>query len=225
MVRPEDIPERLHKSSYDEIFDLMVTQPAPLDWRTTIPPEVSFAGNMPYLIENRPDVFLFTHKSAIPVADSVRAYYEELGIALPELGVINTKEDDMARLIAMLDEMTGGHGLHILPDEVLERELAQLKPTLDGKKVAIIDQWINKYGTINRATWIAEEAGATTVRTPYKANWYHDARIEDIDVDGVTSVHAKFMRRVGHAAARFEVPPTWRILYAHELTATTQIIE
>lgn len=217
MPRSEDAPMILEPPSYNEIFDLMVTQPAPPEWSVTYLHETSFAGNMPFLTENNPDVFLFTHKSAIPVADSVRAYYEELGMNVPELGVINTKASTLIRDKAGQEK--GGE--YSVPDEVLERELAQLGTVLEGKKVAILDQYIYHRGTVTRAYIIAREAGATAVRFPGKTNWYNDAHAEDIDFDALTSVHSEFMKRVGHAAARFEVPPTWRIIYADLLTPDT----
>jgi|GEM_PF-3018466 len=213
MSRPEEIPEILEEASYDAIFDLMVTQPAPPDYMAKRPPEVSFAGVMAYLTEREaPDVILLTHKSAIPVADSVRAYYEELGRAVPDLGVVNTKEED-PNLAYEWRPYRGNVRTNVVSQQVLDRETKVLRPLVEGKKVAIIDQYIESMTTLLRADTIAHASGASFVNRPSRTNWYHDALLADIDVEGISSIHAEQMRNIGHAAARFELPADWRDAY------------
>lgn len=213
MPRPEDIPKTLEPASYDEIFDLMVSQPTLPPFMTEIGLEPSLSGVMAYLLEQRPpDVILFPHKSAIPVVDSVRAYYEELGIPVPELAVVNTKE---ARRLDEYEDR-GPFGIQratSVSDTILEREVPGLAPLVEGRNVAIIDQYIESMATILRAEHIARSAGARFINRPFHANWYHEARTEDIDFDNLSSVHADHMKAIGHAAAQFELPSNWRDAY------------
>lgn len=211
MPNYDRIPPRLEPKSYDTVYDLMVTQPAPYDPDYAVPVESSFTGVMAYLRQFNPDVFLFTHKSAIPIADSVRGYYEELGLAIPELGVVNTKEKDRTREL----DFTNPHFIkrrwdNISP-EVIQRELKALRPVVDGKKVAVIDQLTATRGTLKRANVLVGKAGASAVILPYEANWYDEALDDDVNVTELTSVHAEHMRKIGHTAAQFELPENWVI--------------
>lgn len=183
-------PEFLDRNSYDAVFELMVNQPN-VDWVWTRPAERSFTGNMKrFVLNHSPDLFLLTYKSAIPLADSVRGYYEELGLQMPELGVVDVKA-------------TGHYPFSTsIEPEVLEREVTKLRPLIEGKRVVILDQYINKRTTVTRSRDVADAAGATDVVTPDFANWYHDARLEDIDLRKLSSVHAEKMRQIGHAAAQ-----------------------
>ncbi len=48
----------------------------------------SFAQQMTTALEYRPNAILFTARSAVPLADSVRGFYDEAGITLPLLSYI-----------------------------------------------------------------------------------------------------------------------------------------
>lgn len=213
MPRPEDIPMTLEPASYDAIFDLMVNQPTLPPFMTSVGLEASLSGVMAYLLEeDRPDIILFPYKSAVPVVDSVRAYYEELGLPLPDLAVVNTKEDNR------IDEYEdrGRFGVRrssSVSDAILEREVPSLIPLVEGKSVAIIDHYIESMATLLRAEHIARSAGARFVNRPFAANWYHRARAEDIDFENLSSIHSEHMRNIGHAAAQFELPANWRGAY------------
>lgn len=165
-----------------------------------IPEAPSFGDTMDYLTEaGHPDVYLFTHKSAIPVADSVRGYYEERGLEIPELGIVNTKENSGSNSDSRLPSYAY--------DRVLEREVASLSPLVEGKKVAVVDQYIEYAHTIMKAVDITLQAGAASVVRPVKAEWYHEAKMSDIDFEHVSSIHAAKMREIGRAAAKFEPLP------------------
>ena len=225
MITTEQVPDHLEEASYNDVFDLMVTQPAPNDYRSRVHVEASFAGAMAYLLETGiPDVFLFTHKSAIPVADSVRAYFEERGEQIPELGVVNTKEED-PNLAVEWKAYRGLVKTHVVSQQVQDRESKLLRPLVEGKSVAVLDQYIESMTTLLRAETIASQSGAVSVNRPVKANWYHDARLADIDVDGISSIHAPQMRNIGHAAARFELPGNWREAYSWPETSNFNSVE
>ena len=211
----ERTPELLERASYGVIYDLMVTQRAPRDDRYTVPVEASFTGAMAYLSDIKPEIYLLTHASAVPVADSIRAYYAVLGVELPELGVINTKEEN--RENEYITNMDFTRTKDPQPsDEVIDRELKKLKD-IDGKRVAIVDQAIENGGTLKRAKVIADLAGATEVRYPLKANWYHGTIRSEVDTDAITSVHAEHMRKIGHDAAQFVLPSNWREAYRWQI--------
>lgn len=171
----------------------------------------SFGGNMAKMLLSHPDVFLFTHKSAIPLADSVRGYYEEIGVKVPEFGVVNTKDEDGAS-----EEYTRGtwnweqSARHydfdsVRRDVVVVREVRKLTDLLQGRSVAIIDQMISEGVTIRTAMDIADEAGAVIVSRPEDAKWYNDAREKDIDFQALSSTHKEFLTRVGRSAAQVDV--------------------
>ncbi|MES2631036.1 MAG: hypothetical protein V4611_03700 [Patescibacteria group bacterium] len=192
------IPFYLEEATYDAVFDLMVNREAMEGWYVR-PTERSFAGNMRQILSSvNPDLFLFTHKSAIPVADSVRGYYEELGVLVPDLDVINTKDIED-------EDYTSGRAT---PHDVRDRELKRLGPIIEGRNVAIIDQYISGRDTITRAQHIASMAGATAIGIPDLAKWYHDAHMVDIDFEGISSRHVEHMRLIGRVSAQktyFEV--------------------
>lgn len=199
-----EAPAFLDTKNYTEIHDLMVPRQKPLAG--------SFSAAMAHLTAINPDLFLFTHQSAVPVADSVRAYYEELGYETPEIGVINTKEENRDHEYFMGADRAL-HRRSVPSEEVLEREYKRLKDLTDGKRVAVIDQFVVEKGTLLRAQAIAKHSGATEVRTSFRARWYLQASETEVNITEVTSVHAPFMRKVGHAAAGFELPDGWQEAY------------
>jgi hypothetical protein len=202
-----EAPHFLEASAYESIRYLMVDQ-APLlyDDRTI---ERSFAGNMAKIILSRPDIFLLTHKSAIPLADSVRGYYQTLGYEIPEFGVVNTKDEEGANKEYPVGTSAWSQRARAYDDGrrqiVIAREAAILGPRIEGRRVAILDQFISDRVTVHTAISIGLSARAIRVVAPSSAAWFHDARQQDIDFDGLSSVHAPFMNEVGAAAAQIEM--------------------
>lgn len=185
-------PTFLNPGNYEAIADLMVNRSAVDDGFYVRPTERSFAGNMRVMREEAdPEVFLFTHKSSIPLADSVRGYYEELGLPVPDFGIINTKD------IEGFDKTSEGASA-----EVFEREVPKITGLVQGCRVAVLDQFLFSLATISRASHIAAEAGAVQVVRPDSARWYHDAELADIDFEDISSVHRERMRAIGRASAR-----------------------
>jgi hypothetical protein len=201
-----EVPYVLQEQEYEAIRRRMIDQD-PLTVGD-IQLEQSFAGNMAKIVLNRPEVFLFTHKSAIPLADSVRAYYGELGVQVPELAIVNTKDvaganSETAQGSAEWNQRARSYHSGDAY-RVMNREIAKLAPIIEGSRVAILDQYIYGRTTILGAKAIAIGAGAASVSIPDSARWYHDALAPDIDFYTVSSRHAPFMRAIGYAAARSE---------------------
>lgn len=212
-----DYPPRfLEPSEYEVIKRLMVTQ-APvraISWRGDTGARFvqrSFAGNMAKILATRPEVFLFTHKSAVPLADSVRAYYDALGLETPELGIVNTKDEEGASEeyeegTWYWDQRARNYRHDPARREaVAGREVPKLVGLVQGRRVAIIDQFISDGVTMLNARDITTAAGAASIVRPDYAKWFNDAREEDIDFEAMSSVHREFMQAVGRAAAQADV--------------------
>jgi hypothetical protein len=189
LVMP-NTPKKLEPASYEDVFHLMVNgAPREFDDGTPSIP-LSFTDNMALMRATNPHVFLFTANSAIPVADSVRGYYEERGEPIPELGIIKA------------DSFVSPHPGYTIYNQAFDSEVQRLGVQLFGARVAVVDQDIHTGFTITMARKIAQAAGATSVIIPEGANWYGDADDQDVDRDAVTSKHSDHMRKVGHAAAQ-----------------------
>ena len=185
-----DTPKKLEPASYDDVFHLMVHGP-PREFNDGTPSiPLSFKDNMALMRAIDPNIFLFTANSGIPVADSVRGYYEELGEPVPELGIIKA------------DSFVSPKPNSTLYNRVFDSEVKRLGPQLSGARVAVIDQDIHTGFTISMAKAISRAAGAIDVTSPEGANWYDNADPKEIYHDGVSSAHSKHMKKIGQASAR-----------------------
>jgi hypothetical protein len=186
----DGVPTILERRTYGRVYDLMVDSTPRWTARAKFT-DASFGAVMrSVLAGGKPEAFLFPFKSAIPVADSVRGYYEALGWSIPDMSYVITRDQSTAYVVDGIEY-----------DDIRERDVEQIRPFVEGRRVAIIEQYVRLGRTLKLASDIATEAGAVTVETPLLARWYNDALREDVDVDNLTSVHADHMRHIGRAVA------------------------
>lgn len=190
MFDEDGVPWTLERGTYDRVYDLMVDQTPRWTARAKFT-DASFGAVMrSVLAQGKPEAFLFPFKSAIPVADSVRGYYEALGWAIPDMSYVITRDHSTV----YVEDGTGY-------DDIRARDVEQLRPYVEGRRVAIIEQYVRMGRTLKLASTLATEAGAVATETPLLARWYNNAAREDVDVDNLTSVHAAQMRHIGRAVA------------------------
>lgn len=157
------------------------------------PDEHSFALQMHSAAVDEVEAVLCTANSAVPVADAVRGFYEELGQPTPLLGYIRADSKISRQERGSLDRR-----------ERFEEEKARLKPFLDGRQsVCVIDQCVYS----GRTLLFAEMAlsGIVANRHLIKGRWYHDWEYGsslETSLREMTTSHADFMRSVGRAAAQ-----------------------
>lgn len=161
-------------------------------------PGLSFASQMQLAVDkDRLGHVFVTANSAIPVADAVRGYCEELGIEVPPIDYIRSNRELSqyplkdahiyrpqidAEVARLTDIAEGTHGDNI-PDTVL-----------------VIDQYVYGGGTLDLAVKMLRGAGfADPVKM--RGQWWGSVEVEEVDFNKVTSVHADFMRDIGAAAA------------------------
>ncbi|MDB5176463.1 MAG: hypothetical protein JWN75_131 [Candidatus Saccharibacteria bacterium] len=181
----------LRTENYGRIRYAMVEEPLAESPAYVFRTPVSFAHHMAR-VAARTDIYLFTANSAVPVADSVRGYYEELGHEVPTLGSVKANSYNSRYRTA--------HNYN----DVLKSEQERLAPIVEGGRVTIVDQYVSQGLTLRFATRIAQEAGAISVDSTDNAEWYTDASVVDakIDLDTLTSAHKDFMHKIGRSAAQ-----------------------
>lgn len=148
-----------------------------------------FTTYMKDFLASDPDVYLFTANSAIPVADSVRAVYEEMGGTMPEMHPIFTN----SRL--SVDPDLAGR-------RFIEQEIARLRTEFKGSRTVVIDQYTDTGRTVKLAEEMLFRAGVMNVGSTHLTKWYEEADIEDIQLDTMTSVHAELMKSIGRTAGK-----------------------
>lgn len=121
------------------------------------------------------DLFLVTANSAIPVADTIRGVHEALSAECPPIDYIRTD-----------------HYINLRMQEA--ERLRGLYKAIG--RVVIVDQYVASGRTIRRAQEIAETAQLGQV-TLQQGRWYNQAQLDEIDINGVTSMHAPFMYETG----------------------------
>jgi hypothetical protein len=135
-----------------------------------------------------PDAFVFTIKSAIPVADSVRGFYETSGKNTPLLLGIGVNQ--MMAHGYMMDERAS--------KIEFSDELERLTPIIQGMaRVCVIDQYVCTGNTIRTAVELISRAGVNDVET-IQGLWYQEALPSEIDISGMSSKHSDFMNNIGH---------------------------
>jgi hypothetical protein len=215
--RPMASPsETLRPRNYPRIYNSMTTEQdvesdlSILDWEAPSKQNNRVCGSLSYFLARlknqgiKPDAFLFTVFSAIPVVDAIKAYYEELGQPPPEL-------------VPALGKRPVYRYSKILKQQIANRE-SFLGSSVAGATVAIIDQYVDKGETVNVAAASAYEAGAVACYAVTKhTQWYertsyrpdkrsnrHNALLRD-SIDRMSSPIMSdrvLMRRIGLATAR-----------------------
>lgn len=148
-----------------------------------------FTTYMKDFLASDPDVYLFTANSAIPVADSVRGVYDEIGGTMPEMRPIFAN----SRLSASPNR---------LDVQFIEYEVERLKSELSGSRTVVIDQYTDSGRTIRLAEAMLFRAGVMNVGSTHLTKWYEEADVGDLKCDGMTSGHATLMRSIGRTAGR-----------------------
>ncbi|HEX7633244.1 MAG TPA: hypothetical protein VF401_02885 [Candidatus Saccharimonadales bacterium] len=188
----------------------------------------------PQPIDRPPEAYLFTARSAIPVAAAVRGYYKELGNELP----VRTSVSANAQKGWIHKTFTGPNTLSVSPatreakkdmiDAFLvdeQKEIQRLSGLLSGMEhVCVIDQYVGTGSTITYAAYLAKQAGARTVsliRGNWYEGWYPDkTRGESLELalENLYSTHEPFMHLIGVMSCRGVVHPTWRPVKLHAST-------
>jgi hypothetical protein len=148
-------------------------------------PQFSFTKQMLNVHGTGPTAFLVTAKSATPIADSVRGFYEELGQDIPVLDYIRVPRYTPFRYISNYIEKLRLRG-----------RLADVM-----ENVIVIDEFVYSGATLNRANQLLTDIGVENV-TDIRGRWYGNAKPTEIDLDKVTSIHAAKMNFIGRQAAR-----------------------
>lgn len=180
-------PACLESYEYSLIFEKMVNQGTQWRSRTAL---MSFTDQIANITKNGdPDCYLFTAKSAIPVADAVRGYYDAIDRQHPPLEIVQTgglAYADSSEREAMVNE-----------------EADRLRPLISGLgRVSVVEQFVSSGDGLLLAETIVRRICPTIQTANFRnSNWYHDAKESDIDFDKISSTHEPFMHTVGIAAA------------------------
>lgn len=188
--------ECVYDSDYDIAPDLpFIGEPdTEIAYRMThscdVPGEynVSFGEYMRAFEQSDPDLYVLTANSAIPVADSIRGWFDVTGDSLPQLEYIRADSKlSSAR-----------HGDKAQRQAIIDGEVARFE-AYAGARAAIIDQYSFTGSTIALAHRTLERAGLTVVGSTTDAKWYNHARGQ-VDLQAMTSEYAATMRQIGRDA-------------------------
>jgi hypothetical protein len=138
-------------------------------------------------LSTKPNAYLVTAYSGVPVADSIRGFYDELGEEAPFISHIH------ARRKLKRDFENG------VLSETFFDEASRLESLLDGAEhVCVVDQFVQTGQTLRYAEEVLKYAGITNV-SAIRGRWYDDAsrRWGKIDLDKTTSKHAGRMHEIG----------------------------
>lgn len=141
-----------------------------------------------------PEVYLVTARSAIPTADAIRGFYQEMGLKCPPVGYITADRDLAFKYIKQPSDQSKAN---------LDKEAARLSSTLkDAHHVCVIDQYVQSGRTLQYAGYILDYAEVQHT-SAIRGRWYHQAFESDrLDPNLVTSRHASLMLNIGHKACR-----------------------
>ncbi|HEX8182090.1 MAG TPA: phosphoribosyltransferase [Candidatus Saccharimonadales bacterium] len=195
------VPSHLSKEYYPAVSDRML-KPFDYDDDTIVNPDETFTSQMQNALEGGTvDCYVVTANSAIPVADTVRGFYEEMGQTSPPIEFVRAHSQ-----------------MALYPRDpsvrrVYDDEVARLSHTVEGmKRVCVIDQYVYTGGTINLATNILRDAGASDVMQ-IRGEWYHNVKLTEITLESVTSIHSEAMVSIGRFAAQNTQPDNNRTIY------------
>ena len=147
----------------------------------------SFTERMAETVPRKPGAYLLTAYSAVPIADSIRGYYDATGQTLPALHYVH------ANTTTSRDKQ--------LRKAFIAAEIARLEPLLSCvESVCVVNQYRCTGGSVQMAAAIAH----TIVPTIYvmEGQWYHDVDNQDVDLKHMTSVHAELMYDIGTCAGK-----------------------
>ncbi|HSW85060.1 MAG TPA: hypothetical protein VLF79_00400 [Candidatus Saccharimonadales bacterium] len=147
--------------------------------------QYSFTEQMARAVLSEPLAFFVTVNSAIPVADSIRGFYEEIDVEPPIIDSIKVPRSAFFSNISKYIE---------------KKRMSRVLPETIGR-IYVVDECVSRGATLNRAEDLLSEIGNYKVGK-IRGKWYVHARRKDIDVDRVTSIHASKMQAIGRQAAR-----------------------
>ena len=190
-----EIP-KLREDSYPMVESAMLHEP---EYRMVLAGGNRFVGR-PFqhqlleLItgETPPDAIVLTAKSAVPLADAFRGFYEGMDLETPLL----THVEAGRALVWNLREVPA------VAQRTIGPELERLSGVLEGKTApCVVDEFLASGRTLNLAMDIVRRSRDFDTVHSVSGRWYKDVAINDVDVVGLTSRHAKFMHGIGQKAA------------------------
>jgi hypothetical protein len=200
-----ETPDLLSQATYPLVEDLMVTQNPRHSIVAPYRIPRSFTDQIAQIAPQDPDAYLVTAYSAVPVADAIRGYHDTLGLDPPYIGYIMANRR-LSRAWVLQHHMSR-EALQAPyedrnPLDVIDDEIGRLRVQLAGmNRVSVVEQYVNKRQTLYLAHSILRKAGITQTVSFEYSNWYHHAERFGMDLEGVTSSHAAFMRQIGNKAA------------------------
>lgn len=140
-----------------------------------------------------PDAFVFTLKSAVPVADCVRGFFDAIGLERPLIEVVESNRDLSKGYYELLDRTDDKE----FAKETALQEADRLRDSLQGAEhVCVVDQFVCSGMTLKLAGEILKMAGLRNI-SAIRGDWYHDAYSYDVIPASATSLHRQFMYGVG----------------------------
>lgn len=155
----------------------------------------SFAQQMHLANAWKPDVVVTTYRSAMPVLNALRGYYDALGVSAP--------------LLEHVDVSRRHRRSNFDYDMLFVTESNRLRKTVEGARTLVIDQYFNSGRSLYEAGRICAAAGSTAI-TGMAGYWYGDVYDQPVDhstypdAATVSMLHAEFMYQIGIQAA--EIP-------------------
>lgn len=148
--------------------------------------------------DSPPDAYLFTARSAIPVADCLRGFFDASGLAAPTLSHI-TANRSMSSLLAKPEDRIASVTEPL--QEPHEAEIERLRSLVGGlDHVCVVEEFVGQGKTLRYAGALLSEAGVQAV-SAIRGGWYMNAEPDDISVDSLTSRHSDFMYELGALAS------------------------
>ncbi len=162
-------PKSFQQNRFDDIYDF------------------SLARQLPELFRFNPDTILFTAKSAIPLADTIRGAYDSAQASHPNLAIINTENGEAV---------------------TTDYERRQLEPVVAEQRVAVVDQFAATGRTILSCLEFCSDLKSTD-SIAIAGRWYDEVvDASMIDYSEVSSTLAPEMKSLGRQCLFVEgMPP------------------
>jgi len=166
---------QLHPEEYPAVREWMLTEAS---YQSP-----SFKQQMVAMASRKPDAFLLTAYSAVPIADSIRGFYDTIGESVPTLHYVhantaNSRDRDRRKAMVV-------------------QEVLRLKPLLAlVETVCVVNQYHCTGGSLLMGVAIANDIGVPTIKV-IEGQWYHDVDNDDVDLDNMSSTHAELMYEIG----------------------------
>lgn len=149
-------------------------------------PHESFRTTIERVRPSKPGAYLLTACSAVPLADTIRGYYDALGEATPQLHYIH------ANTTTSRDS-----GLR---ERTISSEVSRLRSIRGMASVCVIDQWRATGKSLDMGRDIAKRLEINGIHL-ISGLWYQNADAVDVDLQQMTSIHKELMYFIGQRAA------------------------